>query len=469
MAPVDIAPFLDEIGTTPLTRSIFAAAAFSYGIDNASFTLLSLFVARGTATGAPSSDGLPLYTTLLHFGGTAAGAALAGSVASRWGRMPSFLGTLVAVAAAAFALACPIPPAAVHLAIFLIGLGVGANMPIDSAIIAEFSPSLVRGHSSVTASLAWSFGSVAAAGVVLFASSAAAHGTTMRTSYAVFGAVTLAGVIFRVMQRPPESPLWLATRGRWREVRAALERLAESMTDRLAARTVLYELAAFDWPADETPSRAAARRFAAPNATLGQLMCGPHGRTAGLLGFIWFATAIGFGAINFFAPTLLISHNKHVTPDAALAAVARDTVIYAIAGIPGSLVGARLVEHRKVGRRRTLAGSTAACAACILLLVSRAVTQSNASVLATLAIFNCAAQVMFAVLYCYTPEVFPTEVRTTATGACSALARVAGLIFPVIFAMAGFAWAEAVAVAAFALSTAAAIALRTETRGVALD
>ena len=76
---------------------------------------------------------------------------------------------------------------------------------------------------------------------------------------------------------------------------------------------------------------------------------------------------------------------------------------------------------------------------------------------------------LFAVLYCYTPEVFPTEVRTTATGACSALARIAGLIFPFVFTTAGFAAAEAMAVGAFALSAIAAFALRTETRGVALE
>jgi MFS family permease len=39
---------------------------------------------------------------------------------------------------------------------------------------------------------------------------------------------------------------------------------------------------------------------------------------------------------------------------------------------------------------------------------------------------------MFGVLYCYTPEVFPTNVRGTAVGIASSLGRISGCIAPIL-------------------------------------
>jgi len=45
---------------------------------------------------------------------------------------------------------------------------------------------------------------------------------------------------------------------------------------------------------------------------------------------------------------------------------------------------------------------------------------------------NFFSQIMFAAVYLFTPEVYPTVIRTTAVGICSALSRVGGLASPFV-------------------------------------
>ena len=43
-----------------------------------------------------------------------------------------------------------------------------------------------------------------------------------------------------------------------------------------------------------------------------------------------------------------------------------------------------------------------------------------------------AKQIMYASIYTYTPEVYPTKFRTTAVGICSGISRFAGVLAPIL-------------------------------------
>lgn len=123
-------------------------------------------------------------------------------------------------------------------------------------------------------------------------------------------------------------------------------------------------------------------------------------------------------------------------------------VLYTASGIPGSFLGAWLVET-SLGGIQTLAISTLATSLGTLVFVlvtsGTGVMLSSmfVSLAATLmcewkrsglrrAVADSAPPFADAVLYAVTPQTFPTLTRGTATGIASALSRVAGMIAPIV-------------------------------------
>lgn len=145
--------------------------------------------------------------------------------------------------------------------------------------------------------------------------------------------------------------------------------------------------------------------------------------TTVLLWMIWFCTAFGYTGFNLFVPDMLKSKHIGGSDD-----VYRDAIIYAAAGIPGSVMGAYFVETR-LGRKWTMVISTLLASAS-LFLFNLASTQ--VSVVLVTSVTNLFSMIMFAGYYTYTPEVFPTNVRASATGLATACSRVGGILAPII-------------------------------------
>lgn len=107
----------------------------------------------------------------------------------------------------------------------------------------------------------------------------------------------------------------------------------------------------------------------------------------------------------------------------------RDSTIIAVLGIPGALVGGALVEIPRFGRKGALAASTALTG--VFLYCSTTAVTSDA-----LLGWNCAysfmSNIMYAVLYAYTPEIFPTKDRGTGNATTATANRIFGIMAPII-------------------------------------
>lgn len=94
-------------------------------------------------------------------------------------------------------------------------------------------------------------------------------------------------------------------------------------------------------------------------------------------------------------------------------------------GVPGCILGGLLVETKFVGRKGTLALATLLTG--VFILLSTIADSSNA-----LLGWNCAysfcSNVMYAVLYAYTPEIFPTKDRGTGNALTATANRVFGIM-----------------------------------------
>jgi MFS family permease len=111
--------------------------------------------------------------------------------------------------------------------------------------------------------------------------------------------------------------------------------------------------------------------------------------------------------------------------DSSTNIIYRNSLIIAVLGVPGAAIGGFLVEVRWLGRKGTLAASTVATGA-FLYATTTALT-SNA-----LLGWNCAfsffSNIMYAVLYAYTPEIFPTKDRGTGNALAASANRVFGIM-----------------------------------------
>ncbi|KAF9145760.1 hypothetical protein BGX30_007073 [Mortierella sp. GBA39] len=145
-----------------------------------------------------------------------------------------------------------------------------------------------------------------------------------------------------------------------------------------------------------------------------------------LIWVIWALVAFAYTAFNVFYPKFLQEHGQGGHQPLQL--VYMDILIYAAAGVPGSMLATVMVEGR-LGRRYTMAVSTFGTALATILF---AVLSSRAAMTFFSAILSLLATLNYAVLYSYTPEVFPSDIRGTACGVAAATSRLAGIITPLI-------------------------------------
>lgn len=98
-------------------------------------------------------------------------------------------------------------------------------------------------------------------------------------------------------------------------------------------------------------------------------------------------------------------------------------------GVPGAVIGGALVELPRFGRKGTLAASAALTG--VFLYCSTTATTSPA-LLGWNCGFNFASNVVYAVLYAFTPELFATKDRGTGNALTATSNRIFGIMAPIV-------------------------------------
>jgi MFS family permease len=162
-------------------------------------------------------------------------------------------------------------------------------------------------------------------------------------------------------------------------------------------------------------------------------------KTTILVWAIWTIFTLAFTMVNVFLPKYLESRRGQNAPrigitadsatrEEAMRSVLRDFLFYTLASLPGSLLGAFLIET-PLGRIKSMAISTLLLA---FSLLAFAMSDTPFFVTLTSCSISLFASVAYAVIYSYSPEVFKTSLRGTASGTASALSRLAGILAPVM-------------------------------------
>ncbi|MDN5727460.1 MAG: MFS transporter [Propionibacteriales bacterium] len=380
------------------------------------------------------------------FLGMAIGASVGGLLADRIGRRTVFALTLVVygVATGVSALTpAPSETIGVWTAVLIlsglrliVGLGLGAELPVASTLVSEFSPARIRGRIIVLLEAFWALGWVAAAVIAYFLVPASEAG--WRWAFALGAGPALYAIVIR--RGLPESVRFLERRGRTEEA----EQVVRSFEADQGVEPVSSP------PAQESPPPKISALF---NFEF-------RGRTIALW-LVWFGVNFAYYGAFIWMPTLLVQAGFPLVRSFGF------TLIITLAQIPGYAVSAFLIE--KWGRRATLAtfllGSAASAIAFGLSTSEAAVLIAGCS----LSFFNLGA---WGALYAVTPEIYPTTMRGTGSGGSAAFGRLASiiapLVVPVLAVRGGLPLVFIVLSGAFAMATVAAMLLP-EWRGRQLE
>lgn len=326
---------------------------------------------------------------------------------------------------------------------FIQGIGVGGEMPVAATYINELSNAHGRGKYFMLYEMIFPVG--------LMATGQLGAWLVPTVGWEVMfyiGAVP-GLVVAYLVARLPESPRWLIGKGRLSEADIVVRQMEASTDKRNPPRA--------DRPAAAKAVNTGPKRWTE--------LLSPFYRGRTLIVWVLWATAFFVSnSLNNWLPTLYKTV-YHLPLQSALRAASLTN----IAQVALLLVCAFVID--RIGRRNwTL---TAFCVGAVMLAglgLSGATSVTSVMVFATLSYGVIGSTA--AVLYLYTPEVYPTRMRATATGIATSWLRLASAVGPSIVGMlvhSGGVNAVFLMFAAISVLGALAAAFMIETRGRSLE
>ncbi|WP_114202569.1 MFS transporter [Janibacter anophelis] len=398
----------DRLGRLPYTRRhtrLLVGSGTGWALDAMDVGLIS-FVIVVLAEQWQLSTSERSWIVTVGFIGMAIGATLGGRLADRFGRRAVFAATLVVYGLATGASAL-VGGLAVFLVLrFLVGLGLGAELPVASTLVSELSPTRIRGRLVVLLESFWAVGWILAAVIGFYVVPRGDDGWRWGLALGLVPAVYAVVVRFGL----PESAAWLESRGRHAEAEEVVRGFEES-AGVAAGTTTKGESAPF---ATAEPGQAEAD----PTEPPGLWSAGLRRRTLGIW-LVWFGVNFSYYGAFLWIPSLLVARGHDVTTSFGY------TLVITLAQLPGYALAALLVEVW--GRRGTLA----------LFLVGSAVaawffgqSDSATSIIVAGSALSFCNLGAWGALYAITPEIYPTRVRGAGAGAAAGFGRLASIAAP---------------------------------------
>ena len=330
--------------------------------------------------------------------GMALGAVVSGTIADRIGRKKVFTITvlLYSIASAFCALSWNYQSLLVFR--FLVGFGLGGELPVAATLVSEYAPSRVRGRFIVLLESFWGLGWIAAACIAYFF--IPLYG--WRMAFLIGALPALYVCLIRLHM--PESVRYLLAHGRVGEARQIVVSLE---------RQLHVPVAPFVSEKETVPVVA--------KASFRELWKKPFASRTIMLWLVWFGINFSYYGIFMWLPSLVFQQGFTVVKTFEY------VLIMTLAQLPGYYCAAWLVD--KIGRKYTLS---------TFLLFSGVASYffGHASTAATLmmwgsvmSFFNLGA---WGVLYTYTPEQYPTAIRALGSGWAAGFGRFGGMAAPMM-------------------------------------
>ena len=337
------------------------------------------------------------------FLGQLVGALLFGWLAEHHGRMTAMIWSIALFSMMSLVCAFAFDYWSLLVLRAIQGIGLGGEVPVAAVFISELAKAKSRGRFVLLYELVFPIGLVAASLVGLW--------VVPRLGWQYMFAIgALPGLLALLLRRLlPESPRWLAVRGRHSEAEAAMAYI-ESETLKATGEPL-------------PPVKPVVSTLEKP-ASLADLFGPLYMRRTLVVWVMWFcAYCVNYG-LAIWLPTVYRTVFK-----LPLEQSLKYGLITQAVGLLGTLICALVIDH--VGRRLWFAWSFAAAAVALAALaVYQAPTAEQVLTCMTIAYFFISSVNIG--VYLYTPELYPTRVRALAVGTATAWLRFASIIGPTV-------------------------------------
>ncbi|MFP4975900.1 MFS transporter [Paenibacillus sp. CN-4] len=394
----------------PKQRKLLLSAGLSWLFDAMDVGMVSFVVAALAKDWSLGPEQVGLLTSMNSIG-MAAGAAAAGILADKYGRKAVLLWTLLI-----FSIASGLSALATGFAVlcalrFVTGFGLGGELPVASTLVSESVPAKERGRAVVLLESFWALGWIAAAVIAYFV--IPEYG--WRTAFAI-GA--------------------------------------------LPALYALYLRRAID----DSPRFAEIRRQPVPlSQRFASVWSKEYRRSTIMLWILWFTVVFSYYGMFLWLPSVMVIKGF------SLVRSFQYVLIMTLAQLPGYFTAAYFIE--KFGRKFVLVVYLVFTAASAAWFGNADTEGMLLAAGICLSFFNLGA---WGGMYAYTPELYPTSVRSTGAGLATSFGRIGGVIAPLLvgFLVGGEVSISAIFMLFFVtilVGAAAVLLLGKETKGLELD
>lgn len=358
-----------ELMKDPKRRKLLFSAGLSWMFDAMDVGMISFVVAALAKEWTLGSQQIGILTSATSVG-MVFGAAMAGFLADKYGRKNILLWTLLLFSAASGLSALATGFAMLCVFRFIGGLGLGGELPVASTLVSESMPVEDRGRAVVLLESFWAAGWILSALIAYF----------VIPEYG-WRAAFIIGAL------PALYALYL---------RRAIEDSPRYVRQAARARLGFVERVKSVWSK-------------------------PFRRTTIMLWTLWFTVVFSYYGMFLWLPTVMVDKGF------SLVQSFQYVLIMTLAQLPGYFTAAYFIE--KFGRKFVLVTYLLFTA---LSAIWFGYADSVGMLLAagiSLSFFNLGA---WGGLYAYSPELYPTRVRSTGVGLATSFGRVGGVIAPLL-------------------------------------
>jgi len=331
--------------------------------------------------------------------GMALGAILSGTIADLIGRKKVFASTLIIYSLSTGLCGLSWNYESLLLFRFLVGFGLGGQLPVAVTLVSEFSPAKHRGKFLVLLESFWAIGWLLAALVSYLII------PWLGWQSAFYIGALPALYVFYLWKSIPESPRYLASKGQLAQAEAIVQNIElQSGVQRTATKQGSQQIL-------KTP----------PKIAVSELFSRRFIKRTVFLWLLWFGIVFSYYGIFTWLPSLLALKGFTLTKSFQY------VMTMTLAQIPGYFSAAYLVD--KIGRKPTLAIYLSGTAISAYFFGQSTDAQSILVLGSLMSFFNLGA---WGLVYTYTPELYPTHARATGSGWAAGFGRIGGILAPVV-------------------------------------
>ncbi|MDQ0876275.1 putative MFS transporter [Paenibacillus sp. V4I3] len=350
----------------PAKRKLLFSTGISWLFDAMDVGIISFIVAALAVEWKLGAQQIGLLAAINSIG-MAVGALLAGSLADRYGRRMVLLGTLIMFSAASGLSALATSFVMLCVLRFVTGVGLGGELPVASTLVSESFPLSERGRAVVLLESFWACGWIVAALIAYFV--IPTYG--WRAAFVIGALPALYALYLR--RSIQDSPRFTELRSRKLSFR---KRVASVWSSKYRRSTLT-------------------------------------------LWILWFTVVFSYYGMFLWLPTVMVLKGF------GLVKSFQYVLIMTLAQLPGYFTAAYFIE--KFGRKFVLVTYLLLTAASALWFSNAETEGMLIAAGVSLSFFNLGA---WGAMYAYTPELYPTEVRSTGVGLAASFGRIGGIIGP---------------------------------------